>query len=109
MATSNRSGSAATPELARPKLHLRLVPTASPPPLPPLPISSETIECLETMLAAARRGQICGIAVAMFFTGGNTYQVDMAGNCKDELALTRGAIASLDDQLGKRMDAQETW
>lgn len=80
---------------------LRLVPPA------PLPIGSytiDTIEFLESALATARLGQICGIAIVMFVSGGNKFQVEVAGNCIDNLALTRGAVAFLDDQLANQMD-----
>lgn len=65
-------------------------------------ISSDTIECLETLLDQARRGQIIGLAFAAMLKR-RGYIANSAGEAHRNPTFTRGMIAALDDQLSQRV------
>lgn len=66
-------------------------------------ISTDTIECLETLLDQARRGQIIGLAFAAMLKR-RGYIVNTAGEAHRNPTFTRGMLAALNDRLGYRVD-----
>lgn len=62
------------------------------------PISHDTVEALELMLAQARRGHITGIAFAVMLKRGH-YSVSVAGEAFSNPTLARGIVCVLDDEL----------
>lgn len=68
-------------------------------------ISRDTVECLEDLLAQARRGQVIGLAyVAMMKK--REFIVNTAGEAYRNPTFTRGMVSALDDQLGERVKGQ---
>lgn len=63
------------------------------------PISTDTVQALEQILESAKRGDVIGVAFALFLKR-RKFMVDCAGEACDNPALARGAIAVLDDHLG---------
>lgn len=70
--------------------------------LMPDTLSEETIECLETLLDRARRGQVIGIAFAVMLKR-RAYIVNSAGEAHRNPTFARGMVAALDDQLSQRI------
>ena len=65
-------------------------------------VSHDTVECLETLLDAAKQGEIIGVAfVAQLKQRG--YIVNTAGEAHRNPTFARGMVAALDDQLGGRV------
>lgn len=73
-------------------------------------ISHDTVEALEIMLAAAKTGEITGIAFACTLKK-MRFVTNVAGYCFRHPTHARGMVAFLSDQLGglvHERDAQET-
>ena len=62
------------------------------------PISHDTVEALELMLAQAQRGHITGIAFAVMLKR-RRYSVNVAGEAFTDPTIARGAVCALDDEL----------
>ena len=70
--------------------------------LVPDSLSNDTIECLESMLDQARRGQIIGVAfVAMLKR--RSYIVNTTGEAQRNPTFTLGMLHALQDRLGQRV------
>jgi hypothetical protein len=67
-------------------------------------ISNDTIECLEQLLEAARRGEIIGLAYAAMMRR-RRYIVNTAGEAHHSPTFTRGMLLALDDELSERIEA----
>lgn len=65
-------------------------------------VSTDTIECLETLLDRARRGEVIGIAFAAMLRR-RAYIVNTAGEAHRNPTFTRGMLAALNDRLGIRV------
>lgn len=70
--------------------------------LVPDQISKDTIECLEQLLDAAKRGQVIGMAYAAMLKR-REYIVNTAGIAHDSPTFARGMVAALDDSLSERI------
>lgn len=66
--------------------------------LMPSGISHDTIEALESLLEAARAGQITGIACAAYLKG-RRYTTATTGACDSQPTYALGMIAVLADEL----------
>jgi len=73
--------------------------------LVPDTISKDTVECLEQLLAAARKGQVLGLAYAAMMKR-REYIVNTAGEAHRNPTFARGMLAALDDQLGEKVKGQ---
>jgi hypothetical protein len=70
--------------------------------LVPDTVSTDTVECLDELLAMARAGEVIGIAyVAMLKR--RKYIANTAGEAHRNPTFSRGMIQALDDQLGRRV------
>lgn len=65
-------------------------------------VSNDTVTCLRTLLAQAKRGELLGIAYAGILRQRN-YIVNTAGEAHRSPTFTRGMIAALDDELSLRI------
>jgi len=65
-------------------------------------ISHDTVECLETLLRHARKGDVIGVAFAAALKR-RAYITNTAGECHRNPTWARGLIAALDDQLSSRI------
>lgn len=71
------------------------------------PIDGETVEALEALLEAARRGAVTGIAFVAALSASSVgrdfwhgeFLSDMAGRCREKPSMTRGMVAYLEDQV----------
>lgn len=70
--------------------------------LVPDTVSHDTIECLESLLRQARRGQVIGLAYAAMLRK-RAYVVNAAGEAYRNPTFSRGCVQALDDELGKRI------
>lgn len=71
--------------------------------LVPDTISGDTVRALQQLLAAARRGEVIGIAyVAMYKR--REFIANAAGEAKRSPVFTRGMVACLDDALARQAD-----
>jgi len=70
--------------------------------LVPDTLSNDTVECLEQLLAAARSGELIGIAFAGMLKR-RGYIVNTAGEAHRNPTFARGTVAALDDQLSGRV------
>lgn len=70
--------------------------------LVPDTISKDTVECLEQLLRAARRGQVIGLAYAAMLKR-REYIVNTAGEAHRNPTFARGMVSALDDQLGDKV------
>lgn len=70
-------------------------------------LSNDTIECLETLLDFARKGDIVGIAFAAALKK-RAYITNTAGECYRNPTFARGMVAALDDQLSGRVRGGST-
>ena len=70
--------------------------------LVPDTISKDTVECLEQLLAEARKGRVIGLAYAAMMKR-REYIVNTAGEAHRNPTFARGMLASLDDQLGEKV------
>jgi hypothetical protein len=66
--------------------------------------SGDTIECLETLLEAARRGDLIGIAFAAMYKK-RSYITHAAGEAHRNPTFARGMVATLDDLLARQVQA----
>lgn len=74
--------------------------------LVPHVVSHGTIECLEMLLAQAKRGQLIGVAyVAMMRR--RAYAVNVTGEAHRNPTFARGCVQVLDDELGKQIRGGE--
>lgn len=62
--------------------------------------SDDTIEALKELLAAAKRGELIGVAFAAMFRR-REYVVGYTGECARNPTFTRGMVADLHDDLRK--------
>ena len=69
-------------------------------------VSHETVKMLEELLSLARAGNVVGLAFCAIFRGLD-YQVEIVGETRRHLTLTRGMVCSLDDGL-KRLISEES-
>lgn len=65
-------------------------------------VSHDMVECLETLLEHARRGEVIGIAYAAQLRQ-RAYITDAAGECWRNPTFARGMVGALADCLGDRM------
>lgn len=65
-------------------------------------ISTDTVKCLEQLLAEARRGEVVGLAFAAMLRR-RAYIVNTAGEAHRNPSFARGMVAALDDQLSHRV------
>lgn len=64
--------------------------------------SPDTVATLETLLAAAKSGNLIGLAfVAMY--AGREYEASTVGEARRNPTFTRGMIRALDDTLAKAL------
>lgn len=61
-------------------------------------VSSDTVECLENLLAEAREGKILGAAFCVMYKG-REFIADATGEARRNPVFTRGMVAFLDDQI----------
>ncbi|MBA2547316.1 MAG: hypothetical protein H0V16_02515 [Burkholderiaceae bacterium] len=62
------------------------------------PLSCDTIECLQRLLADAEHGQILGIAYAAMYKG-REYVVGATGEARRSTTFARGMVDDLHDEL----------
>lgn len=65
-------------------------------------VSHDTVECLETLLRHARKGEVIGIAFTVALKR-RAYIADTAGECHRNPTFARGMVAALDDHLATRV------
>lgn len=65
-------------------------------------LSHETVDALEQLLAAAKRGEIIGVAYAAMLKQRN-YIVNTAGEAYRNPTFTLGMVRVLDDELMQRV------
>lgn len=65
-------------------------------------VSNETVQCLETLLRAAKSGELVGIAYAVMLKR-RGYITNTAGEAHRNPTFSRGMIAALDDKLALRI------
>lgn len=73
-------------------------------------ISRDTVEALETLLAAAKEGDVTGIAYACTLKR-QRYLTNVAGHCFRNPTFARGMVGALVDELAliiHQRDAEET-
>lgn len=70
--------------------------------LVPDTISKDTVECLEQLLSAARKGHVIGLAYAAMMKR-REYIVNTAGEAHRNPTFARGMLSALDDQLGEKV------
>lgn len=75
-----------------------------PPPFTLVPdaYSTETVECLRTLLADAEKGVLIGVAFAAMYKR-RGYRVSACGEAHRSPTYTRGMIRALDDRLAERV------
>ena len=74
--------------------------------LVPNSISTDLIESLEILLAAAKEGHITGLAYAATLPR-RRYMVSTAGVCQRNLTHTRGMLMTLADEIGRDLIQRE--
>lgn len=74
--------------------------------LMPDSLSTDTVELCRTLLEHAESGNIVGIAFAAQLKQ-RKYIVNTAGECHRNPTWTRGMVAALDDELGRRIKGRE--
>lgn len=67
-------------------------------------ISTETVECLETLLDHAKKGDLIGIAYAVMYEQ-RGYFCSAAGEAHRSPTYTRGMLCALDDKLRTKVKA----
>lgn len=70
-------------------------------------ISTDTVRCLETLLAQARKGEVIGLAFAAILKRRN-YVVNTAGEAHRNPTFARGVLRALDDELAARVRTKIT-
>lgn len=72
----------------------------------PTKISHDLVECLETLLASAKAGEITGIAFAAMVKR-MRYITDVAGACHKNPTFTRGMVITLSDELAEMIHQRD--
>ena len=75
--------------------------------LVPDSISNDTVECLEQLLAEARKGVVIGVAFAAMLKQ-RQYIVNTAGEAHRNPTFSRGMVQALSDKLGLRVQGGST-
>lgn len=70
-------------------------------------VPNGTVDCLETLLKAAKNGELIGIAYAGMLKR-RGYIVNTAGEAHRNPTFARGMVAALDDQLAGRVRGGNT-
>ena len=74
-------------------------------------VSWETVNTLENLLAAARSGDVVGVAYCALLRG-RSHMVSLAGEAMRDLTSTRGMVRNLEDEvaalISDRADSAET-
>jgi hypothetical protein len=70
--------------------------------LVPDTISNDTVECLQQLLAYAKKGEVIGVGFVAVLKQRN-YIANTAGEAHRNPTFTRGMVAALDDQLALRI------
>jgi hypothetical protein len=70
--------------------------------LVPNDVSTDTVECLETLLEQAKRGQVIGLAYAALLRK-RAYVVNASGEAHRNPTFSRGCVQALCDELGRRI------
>jgi hypothetical protein len=68
-------------------------------------ISTDTVQCLDTLLEQARKGEVIGLAFVAILKRRN-YVVNTAGEAHRNPTFARGCVGALDDELGRRIRPQ---
>ena len=66
--------------------------------LVPDSISHDVVQAAHQLLEGAHTGEIVGLAFVVMLRGREFY-TNLAGACRDDPHLTRGMVASLDDEI----------
>lgn len=66
--------------------------------------SDDTISCLEQWLSEARDGSLIGIAAVVIYKQ-RMFQTTACGEAHRSPVFARGCVASLDDDLGRRISS----
>lgn len=74
--------------------------------LVPDTVSHDTVEALEALLAAAKEGEVTGLAFACTLRK-QRYITNVAGYCYRNPTFARGAVAFLSDQLAALVHHRE--
>jgi hypothetical protein len=61
-------------------------------------VSTETVECLRSLLKRAERGEVVGLTYCVMFKRRH-YAVNVLGEAHRNPTFTRGMVAALDDHL----------
>lgn len=65
-------------------------------------VSTDTVECLQTLLKRARKGEVIGLAFCAMLKQ-RAYIVNTAGVAHESPTFARGMVAALDDSLSNRI------
>jgi hypothetical protein len=65
-------------------------------------VSTDTVHCLERLLADARAGKVVGIVYGVIFKRRN-FSVNACGEAHRSPVFARGVLATLDDELSQRV------
>lgn len=87
--TSKRSG---------PQRKLRVVGGTEAPKALGVSVDQECVDCLADLAAAAKAGEVTGIAYAVMYKGRH-FITSAAGELRRNPTFARGAVAALDDEL----------
>lgn len=71
--------------------------------LRPDELPTETVKCLSTLAAQARRGTVRGLAFIAYIEGYG-FIANAAGEALDNPHLTRGMLKALDDKLAAHIE-----
>lgn len=63
-------------------------------------VSEDTIECLQSLLEEAKKGDLVGLALGAIMRRSN-YKVHTTGAARGNPTFTRGILAALDDHLSE--------
>lgn len=69
-------------------------------------VSHDTVQCLTDLLAAAKNGEIIGLAFAAMLKR-RGYIVNTAGEAYRNPTFSRGMVAALDDRLSQRIRGED--
>jgi hypothetical protein len=70
--------------------------------LVPDTVSTDTMECLQLLLARARKGEVIGLAYCAMLKS-RAYIVNTAGVAHESPTFARGMVATLDDSLSNKI------
>lgn len=65
-------------------------------------ISSDTVQCLETLLEMAKSGELIGVALVAMLKR-RDYFTHATGEARRNPTFTRGMLRVLDDDMGRRI------